>query len=46
MSLHAVSAYNKVNTQTGVENADPHRLIQMLIDGAIEKVNRAKFFQR
>lgn len=46
MSLHAVSAYNKVNTQTGVENADPHRLIQMLIDGAIEKVNRAKFFLR
>ena len=46
MSLHALSAYNKVNTQTGVENADPHRLIQMLIDGAIEKVNRAKFFLR
>ncbi len=46
MSLNAVSAYNKVNTHTGVEGADPHRLIQMLIDGAIEKVNRAKFLMR
>jgi flagellar protein FliS len=46
MSLHALTAYNKVNTQTGVENADAHRLIQMLIDGAIEKINRAKYFMK
>ncbi len=44
MSAHAVTAYSKVRTQTGTEGADPHRLIQMLIDGAIEKVNRSKFF--
>lgn len=44
MSLMGVSAYAKTGATTGVENADPHRLIQMLIDGAIEKINRAKFF--
>lgn len=46
MSLSGVLAYSKVDTVTGVENADPHRLIQMLIDGAIEKINRAKFFMK
>lgn len=44
MGLSGVSAYTKMSAATGVENADPHRLIQMLIDGAIEKINRAKFF--
>ncbi len=44
MALTGASAYSKLSTTTGVENADPHRLIQMLIDGAIEKINRAKLF--
>lgn len=44
MGLSGASAYAKTGTTSGVENADPHRLIQMLIDGAIEKINRAKFF--
>lgn len=44
MALSGASAYTKMSATTGVENADPHRLIQMLIDGAIEKINRAKFF--
>lgn len=44
MVLSGASAYTKMSATTGVENADPHRLIQMLIDGAIEKINRAKFF--
>jgi len=44
MGLSGASAYAKTGATTGVENADPHRLIQMLIDGAIEKINRAKFF--
>jgi len=44
MSLSGALAYNKVKNFSGVENADPHRLIQMLIDGAIEKINRAKYF--
>ena len=44
MGLSGATAYSKTSATTGVENADPHRLIQMLIDGAIEKINRAKFF--
>jgi len=44
MGLSGAKAYSKMNAVTGVESADPHRLIQMLIDGAIEKINRAKFF--
>lgn len=44
MGLSGASAYTKMGVTTGVENADPHRLIQMLIDGSIEKINRAKFF--
>jgi len=44
MGLSGARAYTKMNAVTGVENADPHRLIQMLIDGAIEKINQAKFF--
>jgi len=46
MGLTGTSAYTKTSATSGVENADPHRLIQMLIDGAIEKINRAKFFLR
>ena len=44
MGLSGASAYSSTETTTGVENADRHRLIQMMIDGAIEKINRAKFF--
>ncbi len=34
--------YRKVGVQTGVENASPHKLIQMLLDGAVEKVQLAR----
>jgi len=44
MGLSGALAYNNVNATSGVEDADPHMLIQMLIDGAIEKINRAKYF--
>lgn len=41
--LHgAVQAYNKVGVASGVEQASPHRLILMLMEGAIEKVAKAK----
>ena len=46
MGLSGASAYTNMSATTGVENADPHRLIQMLIDGAIEKINRAKFLMK
>jgi flagellar secretion chaperone FliS len=38
----AVAAYQRVGTQGGVAAADPHRLIAMLLDGALERVARAR----
>ena len=41
-NISALKAYTKINVQTGIENASPHRLIQMLIDGALAKLSQAK----
>lgn len=38
----AAKAYAQVAVQTGVESATPHRLIQMLMEAALEKITRAK----
>lgn len=35
--------YKKVSVQGGVESATPHRLIQMLMTGALDKIATAKF---
>lgn len=40
------SQYKKVGAQTGVESASPHRLIQMLLEGALEKINLAKGYMQ
>ena len=41
--LHsAVQQYNQVGVSSGVEAASPHRLIQMLMNGALEKIAIAK----
>ncbi len=41
--LHsAVKQYNKVGVSSSVESASPHRLIQMLMAGALEKIHTAK----
>jgi len=37
-----LNQYSQVATETGVMEASPHRLIQMLIDGALEKLAAAK----
>jgi len=37
-----VGQYAAVGTQTGITEASPHRLIQMLLDGALDKIARAK----
>lgn len=35
---HALKAYAKVDVETGVSTADPHKLVLMLFDGAIAAV--------
>ena len=41
-NLQAGQQYKSINTQTGVVDADPHRLIQMLFAGALEQISIAK----
>ena len=40
--MNALNMYQSVNRQTGVVDADRHRLIQMLFDGALERISMAK----
>lgn len=35
-------AYRRVSVETGVEDASPHRLVEMLFDGYIESLNQAR----
>ena len=41
-SKTALSFYNEVNSQTGIVDADPHRLIQLLLNGALDRIAQAK----
>ena len=36
--IGALEQYSKIDTQTAVVDADPHRLIQMLLNGALEQI--------
>lgn len=40
----AAKMYQQVGAQSGVAQADAHRLIQMLLDGALDKISVAKGF--
>lgn len=41
-SYSAVQHYSSVKVHSGVESATPHRLIQMLLEGALERIAQAK----
>jgi len=41
-SARSVSHYKQVDSYTGVTEADPHQLVQMLLDGALGKIAAAK----
>jgi flagellar secretion chaperone FliS len=38
------SAYRRVGVETGVEDASPHKLIEMLFDGYVESLQQARGF--
>ncbi len=38
----SASTYRTLSVQTGVVDASPHRLIQMLLDGSLEAIARAR----
>lgn len=39
---NALRQYQKINAQSAVDSASPHRLIQMLMDGALESLSKAR----
>lgn len=41
-SAQAAQRYSAVKVQSGVADASPHRLIQMLFEGALERIAQAK----
>ncbi len=41
-SRNAVSHYSQVNTYSAMSGADPHRLVLMLMDGALGKIATAR----
>ncbi len=38
----SVGHYNQINSYTGVIDADPHQLVQMLLDGAVGRIAVAR----
>ena len=42
-SINSVAAqYKRINHESGVESASPHRLVQMLMSGALERLIQAR----
>ncbi len=42
MTVNPLNQYRQVDLETRIDNATPHRLIQMLYEGAIERLSVAK----
>ncbi|MGR9116846.1 MAG: flagellar export chaperone FliS [Gammaproteobacteria bacterium] len=42
LSNRAMNQYKQVGTQVGADSADPHQLIVMLFDGALERIAIAR----
>ena len=38
----ALAQYKRINTESALEGASPHQLIQMLLNGALERLSQAK----
>lgn len=38
----AAAQYKRINNESGIEHASPHRLIQMLMSGAVDRLVQAK----
>ena len=41
-SFHAAKAYGEVAVQSGVSEASPHKLVEMLFEGLIQSINGAR----
>ena len=41
-SQQAINQYQRVNTQSSIDDASPHQLIAMLINGALSRLSTAK----
>lgn len=42
MSTKAINEYKKVDLKSGIDQASPHRMVQMLLEGALQRVATAK----
>lgn len=42
VNQHALSQYQQVNTAAAIESASPHRLVQMLMAGCLQRIAEAK----
>jgi flagellar protein FliS len=41
-TTNKINHYNSIDSYTGVTDADPHQLVQMLLDGALKKISIVK----
>ena len=44
--INGAQQYKQVGAQSEIASATPHRLIQMLLEGALEKINLAKGYMQ